>query len=572
MAISVNVALTIDDIGLTGGRVYRVGDNGVVIRGNMIAAFDDDGAVFSAVEFEPAPGGFGKIDPYHVHDNGDGTMNVYYRLTGSGLPLTHNDVYVTLNAETGGKIGPTHDLPYSGDGLGGTGGMSHTDASGHADGQMLQQAISLSDGTIAMVDSATTLNTYVFKIVNADGTHVSLSTSFDTGGSNHDSQLLFDLAEVGNKIAVVWARNAPGDTGAPVKLQLFNKNGSLSGPEIELGNTSSTPFGNTPAAQIETLSDGRMLVVWTENGTSSGPDTDQSSTWFSILGADGSVSVAATLVNSEVTAAREDTPMVIVTESGFVIGYSVLDFAGIQEGRLKEYDANGTLLDTETKAYIWGVDDIVRTDNNTAFVVGGNIYEITLPGADTPLDDGGTGTGGKTLIGANGKDTLRGGAGDDKLVGKGKADMLFGRDGKDELLGGKGNDQLHGNKGNDRLEGGTGNDKLYGDAGKDKLFGDAGADILDGGKGVDSLTGGKGADVFVFKKGYGKDTVKDFKDDVDTVQFDDALWNGTLSKQQVINKFANIVDGDMVFDFGKHELTIKGFTDLSEIKDDFDII
>jgi len=557
MAISVNVVLTIDDIGLTGGRVYRVDDNGIVINGNLIAAFDDDGVVFAAVEFEPAPGGFGKIDPYHIHDNSDGTMNVYFRLTGPNLPLTHSDVYVTLNADTGAKIGPTHDLPYAGDKLGGTGGMGHTDATGRAHGQMLQQALSLSDGTIAVVDGNS------LKIVKADGSHISQSTAFSGGVTSHDSQLLFDLAEVGNKIAVVWATSS----GKPVQLQLFNKDCSLSGNEISLGNSSSTPFGNTPAAQIETMTDGRMLVVWVENGTSSGPDTDETSTWFSILNANGSVSVAATLVNSEVTAAREDTPLVIVTESGFVIGYSVLDFAGIQEGRLKEYDANGKVLDTETGAYIWGVDDIVRTDNNSAFVVGGNISEIGLPGADTSL-----GGGGKMLIGTNGKDTLRGGAGDDKLAGKGKADKLFGNGGKDELLGGKGNDQLHGNKGNDRLEGGAGNDQMFGDGSNDRLFGGAGADTLDGGKGRDALTGGKGPDTFVFKKFYGKDTIRDFKDDVDTILFDKNLWNGTLNKQQVINKFASVVGTDMVFDFGKHELTIKDFTELSEIRDDFEII
>ncbi len=63
MAITVNLAHTIDDIGLASGRVYRVGDNGVVIRDNTIAAFNDDGIVFESLEFEPAPGGWGKVDP-----------------------------------------------------------------------------------------------------------------------------------------------------------------------------------------------------------------------------------------------------------------------------------------------------------------------------------------------------------------------------------------------------------------------------------------------------------------------------------------------------------------------------
>ncbi len=569
MAISANVALTVDDIGLVGGRVFRVGDHGVVVQGNRIASFSDDGVVFEALDYEPAPGGWGKVDPYFVHDNGDGTMNVYFRLTGPGLPLTHDDVYVTLNADTGAKIGPTHDLPYSQ--FGDLGAMGHTDVAGHADGQMLQQAISLSDGTIALVDTANVLNQFVFKIVNADGTSVALSSSLGSGIFNHGSQLLFDLTEVGDKVAVVWSETAPGSTGAPVHLRLMNKDGVFAGSEISLGNTSSMPFGATPAAQVETLSDGRILVVWVENDTDSGPDTDQTSTWFSILNADGSESVGATLVNAEVVKAREDTPLVVVTEDGFVIGYSVLDLAGTQEGRLKEYDANGALLDTEAGAYLWGVDDIVRTDNNTAFVVGGNVYEITLPGADTSLDDGG-GVGDKPIVGTNGKDTLRGGAGNDELIGKGSADKMFGAGGNDDLLGGSGNDKLYGDAGSDRLEGGRGNDAIFGGNGKDKLFGDKGTDTLSGGKGVDVLTGGNGADKFVFKKGHGKDTVKDFKDDVDTIQLDDTLWSGTLTKKQVIKKFASVDGDDMIFDFGKNELKIKGFSDLTEIKDDFDII
>lgn len=67
----------------------------------------------------------------------------------------------------------------------------------------------------------------------------------------------------------------------------------------------------------------------------------------------------------------------------------------------------------------------------------------------------------------------------------------IGRDGDDQLVGSDGNDFLYGNKGNDRL---TGND---------------GNDILDGGEGNDYLYGGSGSDTYIFKKGYGVDTIGD---------------------------------------------------------------
>ena len=91
-----------------------------------------------------------------------------------------------------------------------------------------------------------------------------------------------------------------------------------------------------------------------------------------------------------------------------------------------------------------------------------------------------------------------------------------------------------------------------------------------GGKGRDNLTGGSGGDFFVFKNAYGKDRIKDFQDDLDTIRLDDALWNGSgLTKQQVIDTYASVVGGNLVFDFAaKGKLTVVGFTDLTEIKDD----
>jgi Ca2+-binding RTX toxin-like protein len=59
----------------------------------------------------------------------------------------------------------------------------------------------------------------------------------------------------------------------------------------------------------------------------------------------------------------------------------------------------------------------------------------------------------------------------------------------------------------------TGNadaNNLHGNAGNNILKGLGGADILFGGKGNDVLFGGAGADTFLFEKGFGHDTIKDF--------------------------------------------------------------
>ncbi|MDB5460799.1 MAG: cbhB, partial [Caulobacteraceae bacterium] len=61
------------------------------------------------------------------------------------------------------------------------------------------------------------------------------------------------------------------------------------------------------------------------------------------------------------------------------------------------------------------------------------------------------------------------------------------------------------------ITGTTGNDNLVGTSGNDTISGGAGNDTITGGLGNDVLTGGTGADTFVFKPGFGHDTVTDFQ-------------------------------------------------------------
>lgn len=81
------------------------------------------------------------------------------------------------------------------------------------------------------------------------------------------------------------------------------------------------------------------------------------------------------------------------------------------------------------------------------------------------------------------------------------ADILLGNTGNDMLFGGTGNDSLLGGKQNDELHGGDGMDRLSGDQGNDGLYGDAGADI------------------FVFGRKFGNDTIFDFEDGLDRIEF-----------------------------------------------------
>jgi Ca2+-binding RTX toxin-like protein len=62
---------------------------------------------------------------------------------------------------------------------------------------------------------------------------------------------------------------------------------------------------------------------------------------------------------------------------------------------------------------------------------------------------------------------------------------------------------------------------LTGNKGANTLFGLEGGDRLDGGRGNDTLMGGTAADVFVFKAGYGKDTIGDFEQGADHIDLTD---------------------------------------------------
>lgn len=155
------------------------------------------------------------------------------------------------------------------------------------------------------------------------------------------------------------------------------------------------------------------------------------------------------------------------------------------------------------------------------------------------------------LIGGSGNDNLSGGSGNDSIKGGVGNDVAKGGTGHDVLIGYTGNDILSGEDGNDIQKGDSGSDVLAGNAGADSLYGGGGNDRLLGGAGADRHAGGDGADDFVFGSGMDSDRIVDFsRAEGDKLVFDNALWSGALTAAQVVARFADVVAGDVVFDFG----------------------
>ncbi len=184
------------------------------------------------------------------------------------------------------------------------------------------------------------------------------------------------------------------------------------------------------------------------------------------------------------------------------------------------------------------IENVQGSEHNDTLIGDGKNNKLA-GGAGNDFIGGGEGN--DTLYGDAGNDQLYGGAGNDWLIGGAGADMFDGGAGEDWAdysdssagvnvdlnpvlfpnLGGIGLggdaegdrlfyiENIRGSAHNDVLSGDDSNNKFVGNGGNDVLIGRGGNDTLDGGTGNDTLDGGMGDDIYVFNRGYGRDTIND---------------------------------------------------------------
>jgi len=103
------------------------------------------------------------------------------------------------------------------------------------------------------------------------------------------------------------------------------------------------------------------------------------------------------------------------------------------------------------------------------------------------------------------------------------------------------------------------------------LYGGDGQDRFDGGAGTDLLYGGADADVFHFDHGEDHDIIKDFENNIDTIQLDNFVFTAEIGSDDPFD-FAEQVGSDVIFDFGGGDmLTVENAT-IGQLYNDLEIV
>ncbi|MEQ9695942.1 Ig-like domain-containing protein, partial [Shimia sp. SDUM112013] len=361
----------------------------------------------------------------------------------------------------------------------------------------------------------------------------------------------------------------------------------------------SAAFGNDALTNIENAQTGSgndtVIGSQIDNLLVAGGGNDRLSGWGgddTLIGEDGNDTLLGGTGNDTLIGGIGDDSL----EGASGIDTAVFDTTSTVDVRLGSGTASSAALGNDALSGIEnaqtgsGDDTLIGSSVDNVLDAGdGNDRLSGWGGADTLLG----GLGNDTLIGGGDDDSLDGGDGIDEVYFTGSANVsvqlgngvatsaAFGNDiltdienartsgGNDIVIGSTADNVLRSGAGNDLVSAWGGADMLYGEGGNDTLIGGGGSDTLDGGAGSDILTGGAGADTFVFNNIAGQDTVADFQNDVDTLQFDETIWGGGLSIADMLTTYGSAAGGVATLDFGSGIIvTVNNVNALTDLEDD----
>lgn len=383
-----------------------------------------------------------------------------------------------------------------------------------------------------------------------------------------------------------------------------------------------------PLTYSATLADGQALPAWmafdaaTRTFTATPPQDFNGDIALSVTASDGALSASAGFT-LEITPVN-DAP-VASDDAGFETAEDTPLTLSIASLLANDIDVDQDPLD---------IVAVSNASNGTAALDGaGNIVFTPNPGYEGPasfsytLDDGNGGSDtANVMLTVNpspGSGILTGTTGSDYLIGTAEADIFNALAGNDTMFGGAGDDIFLGDAGHDIMLGGAGHDTVdysasdagvsirlwffatqsggdaqgdrlisietvigssyddvirggitsitaEGGAGNDVLTGGLSGDRLDGGSGADTLAGGYGDDTFVFRDGYGSDTITDFSTSNGWLWFSNndqiELSVTSVDTFSDLLSHAGQIGGDVVFDFGNGDQLTLANIQLSQLQ------
>jgi ketosteroid isomerase-like protein len=382
-----------------------------------------------------------------------------------------------------------------------------------------QPTISIGDVTVTEGNSGTANATFTVTLSNPSSETITLKYATANSTASNAATAGSDYTSTGGTLTF-----APG-----VTTQTFNV--AVNGDNVDEANESF--LVNLSDATNAKITDNQAVGTITDDDTAgftitpiSGNTTEAGGTaTFTVkLNSQPTADVTLGLTSSDTTEGKVSTPSLTFTAANWNQAQTVtvtgVDDAEV-DGNIAYKIITAAAVSADSNYNGLNPDDVavINVDNDSFNIINGTNLTDTLVGTAR----------GDRINGFGGHDTISGGLGNDQIYGGDGNDILFG-DSQNAIVGG--DDLLYGGIGNDRCYGNGGSDNLYGEVGDDQIWGDAGNDRLWGGLGNDILTGGEGRDTFVFARGEGTDTIRDFKVGEDYIGLTGGLSLGQLSITQ----------------------------------------
>ena len=316
------------------------------------------------------------------------------------------------------------------------------------------------------------------QMFNADGS--AFGTEFQVNSSTTFDQFQPEICALANgRFVITWTDVTPAldDTSfSAIRMQVFSVTGTLIGGEV-LVNT--TTLGEQLDPEITALANGRFVVTWTDRSQSGG-DTFNDAVRAQVFSASGARIGAEFVVNTATDFSQNQPTITGLTDGRFVVAWRDESNApGDTSGRAirgQLFNANGSPSGAEFVIPTTVLGD--QSEPSITALADGRFAVSWTDLSVTDPDRSNFAVRAQIFDGRTAAILLNGTASDDSYVGTGFNDTMTEAAGNDDLAGGKGDDLLSGGGGADTLAGGTGDDTLQGGVGRDQLAGGAGADTF----------------------------------------------------------------------------------------------